>query len=143
MAQDCFADEIAIDFPSVDLAVERMREAFLGERLREEGGATGAGDGVVRREITLSRREAWDGLLAPIEVPIRNPCRRCSGHGGSWSEPCEECQGAGVRIEHHVVPVTVPRGVVDGARIRCRVSAPGAESVRVEVQIMIMNRVIE
>jgi hypothetical protein len=32
MSHDCFADEIAIDFPSVEPVVERMRDAFLGER---------------------------------------------------------------------------------------------------------------
>ena len=45
MPHECFADEIAIDFPNVELAVERMRDAFLGER---------AGDHlhvVVRREV--------------------------------------------------------------------------------------------
>ena len=33
MAHECFSDEIAIDFPSVGRVVERMRDAFLGERL--------------------------------------------------------------------------------------------------------------
>ena len=46
MSQDCFADEIAIDFPSVEPAVERMRDAFLGER---------ADDDVLRREVLVSR----------------------------------------------------------------------------------------
>ena len=32
MPHDCFADEIAIDFPSLEPAVERMRHAFLGTR---------------------------------------------------------------------------------------------------------------
>jgi hypothetical protein len=34
LGQDYFADEVAIDFPSVEAVVERMRETFLG---REEG----------------------------------------------------------------------------------------------------------
>ena len=49
MSHDCFADEIAIDFPSVEPVVERMRDAFLGER--EE-------DAVLRTELRVSRREA-------------------------------------------------------------------------------------
>jgi hypothetical protein len=44
MSQDCFADEIAIDFPSVEPAVERMRDAFLGERSGDDV------DVVLRRE---------------------------------------------------------------------------------------------
>ena len=137
MPQDCFADEIAIDFPSVDLAVERMRDAFLGERTGDDG------DVVLRREVLVSRREAWDGLVVPIEVPIRSLCRCCGGHGGTWSEPCADCHGAGTRLEAHCVRVTLPPGVADGARIRFRVSSPGAESVRVEIRIVITNRVIE
>jgi len=31
MSNECFADEIAIDFPSVGRVVERMRDAFLGQ----------------------------------------------------------------------------------------------------------------
>jgi hypothetical protein len=41
------------------------------------------------------------------------------------------------------VRVTLPPGVADGARIRFRVSSPGAESVRVEIRIAITNRVID
>ena len=128
MSHDCFADEIAIDFPSVEPAVERMRDAFLGER---------ADDGVLRTELRVSRREAFDGLVVPIEVPIRGTCRRCGGRGETWTEPCADCAGTGASLLHHPVRVSLPRGVVDGARIRFRVSSPGAASVRVEVRIAI------
>jgi hypothetical protein len=137
MSQDCFADEIAIDFPSVEPAVERMRDAFLGERPGDHG------DVMLRRKVLVSRREAWDGLVVPIEVPIRLLCRHCSGRGGTWSEPCADCHGTGTRLEAHSVRVTLPPGVADGARIRFRVSSPGADSVRVEIRIAITNRVIE
>jgi hypothetical protein len=137
MTHDCFADEIAIDFPSVEPAVERMRDAFLGER-------TGDGiDDVVRRDVQLSRREAWDGLVVPVDVPIRTLCRHCGGRGEIWTEPCHACLGAGATISRHLVRVTVPRGVSDGARFRFRVSSPGVDSVRVELRIAILNRVVE
>src|SRR4051812_16526732 len=99
MSHDCFADEIAIDFPSVELAVERMRYAFLGER---------ADDGVLRRELLVSRREAWDGLVVPIDVPIRGLCRPCGGRGETWTELCQACRGTGASLLHHSVRVTVP-----------------------------------
>jgi hypothetical protein len=137
MSQDCFADEIAIDFPSVEPAVERMRDAFLGERSGDDV------DVVLRREVLVSRREAWDGLVVPIEVPIRVLCRHCGGRGGTWSEPCADCHGTGTRLEHHSVRVTLPPGVADGARIRFRVSSPGADSVRVEIRITITNVIPE
>jgi hypothetical protein len=137
MSQDCFADEIAIDFPSVELAVERMRDAFLGERSGDDV------DVVLRREVLVSRREAWDGLVVPIEVPIRVLCRHCGGRGGTWSEPCADCHGTGARLEHHSVRVTLPPGVADGSRIRFRVSSPGSDSVRVEIRITITNVIPE
>jgi len=133
MPHDCFADEIAIDFPSVELAVERMRDAFLGE----------CEDDVLRREVLVSRREAWDGLVVPIEVPLRGLCRHCGGRGETWAELCTDCRGSGTWLQHHSVRVTLPPGVADGARIRFRVSSPGADSVRVEIRIAITNRVIE
>ena len=51
MSDEFFADEIAIDFPSVEPAVERMRDAFLGERQGIDV------DVVLRREVAVSRRE--------------------------------------------------------------------------------------
>jgi hypothetical protein len=134
MCRECFADEIAIDFPSVEPAVERMREAFLGER---------PDDDVLRRELAVSRREAWDGLVVPVDVPIRGLCRQCGGRGEVWTEPCDACRGTGALLLHHAVRVTLPPGVADGARFRFRVSSPGAESVRVEIRVAITNRVIE
>ena len=137
MSQNCFADEIAIDFPSVEPAVERMRDAFLGERP-----AVGT-DLVLRREVTMSRREAWDGLVVPIDVPIDALCRHCGGRGEVWTEPCAGCHGTGATLFHHAVRLAVPPGIADGACIRFRVSYPGAEPVRVEVRIAITNRVVE
>ena len=133
MSNDCFADEIAIDFPSLEPAVERMREAFLGEC---------PGDDVLRTALQVSSREAWDGLVVPIHVPIRDLCGHCGGRGETWAEPCGDCRGTGAVLVHRAVRLTLPRGVADGARFRFRVSSPGADSVRVEVRVLITNRVI-
>jgi hypothetical protein len=139
MFHDCFADEIAIDFPSVEPAVERMRDAFLGERSGADA------DDVLCREVFVSRREAWDGLVVPIAVPVRDVCRHCGGRGEVWTEPCGECGGSGGWLRRHVVRMTVPRGVADGARFRFRVSSSEGVPVRVEVRVAItsMNRVSE
>jgi hypothetical protein len=128
MPQDCFADEIAIDFPSVDAVIDRMRDAFLGER---------ADDDVLRTELRVSQREASDGLVVPIEVPIRGTCGDCGGRGETWTEVCAVCGGTGASLRRHPLRVTLPAGVADGARIRFRVSAPGVGSVRVEVTVTI------
>ena len=137
MPHECFADEIAIDFPSLEPAVERMRESFLGER-------TGAEiDDVVRLEVQVTRRDVRERTAVALEVPIRSVCRRCGGRGEVWTEPCDACGGAGVTVDQRIVRVPLPRGLADGGRFRVRVSSPGGDSVRLEIRIAIGNRVIE
>jgi len=114
--QECFADEIAIDFPSVDLVVDRMRDAFLGERADAD---------VVLTDVSLSREDAWRGVVMPVEVPIRGTCERCLGSGES--------------LIRYAVRLTVPARIADGARIRFRVVSPHAAPVRVEVRIAIRS----
>jgi hypothetical protein len=130
VSQDCFADEIAIDFPSVEPLVERVRDAFLGER---------ADGDTLTTELSLSRGEAFHGAVVPLEVPLRGTCRSCGGRGETWTEPCGACCGTGDSLVHHPVRVSVPAGVVNGARFRFRVSSPHAAPVRVEVKIAIRS----
>jgi hypothetical protein len=130
MLRECFADEIAIDFPSVDPVVERIRASFLGER---------ADAGVMRAEVVLSSREAIDGLIVPVEIPIHGTCPRCGGRGETWTERCTLCDGSGERLSLRVVRVTVPPRVADGTSVRFRVSAPDAPSVRVELRVAISS----
>jgi predicted RNA-binding Zn-ribbon protein involved in translation (DUF1610 family) len=128
MPNECFADEIAIDFPSVGHAVERMRHAFLGERDDDE---------ILSAEVCLSSREASGGLIVPLDVPVRGTCPACGGRGEVWTERCKGCRGTGDALFHHPVRLTLPAGVVDGARFRFRVKSPHAPSVRVEVRVAI------
>jgi hypothetical protein len=125
---ECFADEVAIDFPSVGHAVERIREAFLGE---SRDGDT------VTTELQLSSREASGGLVVPVAVSIRGACPTCGGRGESWTEPCDPCCGTGESLFRHLVRVSVPPGVPDGARLHVRVRSPHAAPVRVEVRVAI------
>jgi len=133
MPHDVFADEIAIDFPSVDCVVDRMRDAFLGEAADDR-----AAD-VVSTEVSLSRQEAWEGLVVPLEVPIRELCACCGGRGESWTEPCARCRGTGESLIHHPVRVSVPARVADGARFRFRLTSPHASPVRVELRVAIRS----
>ena len=127
---ECFADEIAIDFPSVGHVVDRMRDAFLGERADAD---------VVLTDVSLSREDAWRGVVMPVEVPIRGTCERCGGRGETWTEPCLDCCGTGEALIHYAVRLSVPARIADGARIRFRVSSPHAAPVRVEVRIAIRS----
>ena len=127
---ECFADEIAIDFPSVEHVVDRMRDAFLGERADAD---------LVLTEVSLSREDAWRGLVMSLAVPIRATCARCGGRGETWTEPCDRCAGTGGSLVHHPVRLAVPARVADGARIRFRLKSPDAVPVRVEVRVAIRS----
>jgi hypothetical protein len=132
MSQECFADEIAIDFPSVVGCVERMRDRFLGEDADRD---------VLCAEISLSRSEASKGRLVPLDVPVRATCAHCGGRGETWTEPCTRCGGSGESRLSHSVKVSVPRGVADGARLRFRIKTPDASAVRVELRVAIRSAV--
>ena len=130
MSHECFADEIAIDFPSVGRVVERMRDAFLGEPVDAD---------VLRAEVSLSPREACDGLVVSVDVPVRVTCPHCGGRGETWTEPCDHCRGTGASLLHHPVRVTVParrrrrRAVpLPGhvARTPCRSASKSASPIR-------------
>jgi DnaJ-class molecular chaperone len=128
MSHDCFADEIAIDFPSVDPLVERVRDAFLGER---------ADNDTVTAEVSLTAGEAFRGAVVPVEVQLRGTCPRCGGRGETWAEPCLACCGTGDALFRHSVKVSVPPRVAHGARVRFRISSPHAVSARVELRVVI------
>lgn len=128
--QDCFADETAIDFPSVDHVVDRIREAFFGEPPAAD---------VLSTELHLSTLEAREGLVVPLQVPLRRTCSACAGRGGTWTEACDPCCGTGESWFHHAVRVSVPAGVADGARFRFRVTLPQAAPVRVELRVAIRS----
>jgi hypothetical protein len=127
---ECFADEIAIDFPSVGRVVDRMRDAFLGEGEKSD---------VLHAEVSLSQREAFDGLVVPLSVPVPITCPHCGGRGETWTEPCHLCRGTGHSLCHHAVRVSVPPRVADGACLRFRIKPPDASSVRVEVRVAIRS----
>ena len=130
MTDECFADEIAIDFPSVGRVVARMRDAFLGER---------DDDDVLRADVSVSEREAFAGHVVSLEVPVRVTCPNCGGRGESWTEPCHLCRGTGESWFRHPVRVPLPPRVADGARLRFRLRSPDASSVRVELRVAIRS----
>src|SRR5579864_2112107 len=132
MVHDCFADEIAIDFPSVRPAVERMRDAFLGARDAD----------VLFAAVSLSPREAFDGHRVPLRIPVRVTWPTCGGRGETWTEACLRCDGTGDSFLHHAVTVSVPPRVADGARFRFRLRSADTSAVRVEVRIAIRSAAV-
>jgi hypothetical protein len=130
MSHECFADEIAIDFPSVGRVVERMRDAFLGEAVDRD---------VLRADVSLSQREAFAGLTVSVDVPVRLTCPQCGGRGETWTERCDLCDGTGHSTLRHPVRVSVPPRVPDGACFRFRVKSPDHSPVRVELRVAIRS----
>jgi hypothetical protein len=130
MTHECFADEIAIDFPSVGNVVDRMRTAFLGEHTDAD---------VLRAEVSLSQREAFAGHVVAVKVPVRITCPNCGGRGETWTEPCGLCLGTGESLFQQALRVTVPPRVADGACVRFRLKSPDAVSIRVELRVAIRS----
>lgn len=124
---DWLSDEIAIDFPSIDPLVDRMRASFFGPLL----------DSHVSAEIVLSPREAWLGAVVPLDVPVRDICPACGGRGERWFDLCDRCEGTGGAIVPRRVRLTVPAGVRDGTTFTVRVAPASAAATTVEVHIAI------
>ena len=123
-----FADEIAIDFPSVASVLDRMRDAFFGV----EPPVT-----TLSARIVITAREAFDGVTVPMDVPLRRTCPRCGGRGEVWTDGCETCDGLGEVSAAHSLNVRVPPRVREGARFRFSITPPGAPPTVVEVRIAV------
>jgi DnaJ-class molecular chaperone len=127
---DCFADEVAIDFPSVAHLVARVRRAFLAD-------APGERSDTVTAEICLSAEEAHRGAVVSVMVLLRATCPQCGGRGETWAEPCLACGGSGHSLVPRRLRVTVPPRIIDGSRFHFRIRAQHEASVHVEVRVAI------
>ncbi len=59
------------------------------------------------------------------QIMTTSPCAMCQGHGTIVADPCTECSGDGRVRTRRTIPVDVPAGVENGARLRM----PGAGEV--------------
>jgi len=125
-----FDDEIAIDFPSLHAAVDRMRACFVAASTEGHSRHLSA-------ELHLSPFEAFNGVTVPLDVPVRRLCTGCGGRGEVWSDPCDACDGSGEALGRHPVRLVVPPRVHDGDRFALSVSAPAAPPTRVEVRVVL------
>lgn len=123
----CFDDDVVIDFPSVAAAVDRIRRAFLADERPAP----------LKAAIRLSRREAAEGVVVPLELSVNGTCRRCGGRGESWTECCAGCLGSGSERLTHQVKVTVPAGVADGATVRITLTPRHDSPTAVEFRIVV------
>jgi molecular chaperone DnaJ len=126
---NCFADEVAIDFPSVSDLLDSMRHAFFGADALEELSA----------EVILTPLEAFQGTTVPMGIPVRQTCLQCGGRGETWQESCELCGGCGDLRTLHDVELRVPAGVRGGERFRFSVMPAGAPLTRVDIVISVRS----
>jgi len=127
---NCFADEIAIDFPSVERLIERVRDEFLGEP---------ADENLLTHDVELTVRDAALGTVVPFDVPFRVTCDVCGGRGEVWTDRCSPCAGSGEALRYQPVRLALPPGVEDGARLRFRVHPRDTAPIRVEVRVAIVR----
>jgi hypothetical protein len=120
----CFADEAAIDFPSVDAAIGRMRDSFLGHEER-----------CVQAMIALSSADAARGREVVVTLPVRRTCGACGGRGEIWNDACPTCLGCGDELDAHDVHVSVPAGVRHGTRMKLTINATHAAVTHLELRI--------
>jgi hypothetical protein len=123
----CFADEVVIDFPSVALAVDRIRRGFLADEPPARW----------KSVVCLTLAESRRGATVPLEVPVWLTCYQCGGRGESWAEPCRRCEGSGALLLHHVVQVTIPAGVLDGDRFHFSVAPRQHAPTRIELHVVV------
>jgi DnaJ-class molecular chaperone len=122
------SDEVAIDFPSLESLLDRIRHSFLGP---EEGPSE------LTAELLLTEEEAHAGLVVPLHVPVRRTCLACGGRGEVWLDRCSQCAGTGEAPGRHKVHLSVPPGIQDGARFRISLHPPYTVPATVEIRIAI------
>jgi hypothetical protein len=122
-----FGDEVAIDFPSMAPAVDRIRSAFTAPERSTPMSAS----------IHLSPYEARRGATLPLDVPVCCVCRTCGGRGESWAELCVQCAGTGSETVRHQVHVSVPAGVSNGALFRFTVAPRHHPATRIELHVRV------
>lgn len=123
----CFADEVALDFPSMTHALERIRHGLLGDERRS----------ALPTALRLSRSEATEGAVRPLHVPVRLTCRVCGGRGETWAAHCVRCEGSGIEVRRHEVQVSIPAGVSHGARFHFSVVPRHEVPTRIELRIVV------
>ncbi len=100
-------------------------EPFFGDwfALDLDLGFSGSPAGMPPRvEVILSPQEARSGARIPLEIPVRVPCNRCRGTGGTWLYPCTSCGGSGIIASVKTVSLDIPPGLSRDTSVNLTVS---------------------
>lgn len=118
-------DEVALDFPSVQPAVDRMCRGFVD---------ADAPMTRVSTAVVLPAADLLHGVRVPIRLDVPVVCESCGGRGEAWNEACPPCGGAGATRAGRYIVVRVPAGSVEGC-LCYRLSLPYGPPVRLDVHV--------
>jgi hypothetical protein len=121
-------DEVALDFPSGQQALDHARRDFAD---------TDAPSVHVAVEVPLTALEARRSARVPLAVHVPVLCDPCGGRGEGWGEPCSACEGAGTAVATRYVVVRVPANTVHGTTLRYRLALPYGPLVRLDVRLAV------
>jgi len=110
---------------AVPVAVSYHDTAWTGDHERASG------------EVLLSADEAAVGGTLPLDIPLRQRCRDCSGSGSAgmhWL--CGACDGEGTRPIRVPLALRIPPGLKDGSIFQVRLDDPVRVSIMLAVHIL-------
>ena len=88
-------------------------------------------------DLILSPREASDGGLFPITVPLVEPCP-CCGKSGFWGDFfCPQCRGYGRISTERGFSLSVPPHVKHGTEIKLSLEDIGLKRINLAVTVLI------
>lgn len=127
--------DIEDGFPIASTFVPRMQQEFFDGS--SHSNASGEHTGTQRTEVSLTVRQAREGVRVPFSLSVRCSCPVCGGRGEIWSDPCAVCDGSGGRMLSHQYDLRVPPDVRDGSCLRYSVSPPYAGKICIGVFIAV------
>lgn len=129
------AIDIGTDFESHSPAFEDFEEltyrTHRGKRRKSDGREH------LHVEIVLSRQEARDGGIIPLDVPVHNSCLMCKGRGETLGFFCLSCDGRGAVKDCRTLPVTIPPLVRSGSSFLYDLETLGLPEVLLHVDVSI------
>lgn len=100
--------DFAVHLPSFENLMDFLLGRFQGRAAPRSGGKEH-----LHVEIILSPREAAEGGVLPLEVPVLTECPRCEGGGRIGGFVCGLCDGTGGVESRRTLNVNIPPGVRD------------------------------
>ena len=108
--------DLEIEFEEAVLGCEReLNVQKLDTCDTCHGSGAEAGSGRVTCALCHGRGQV---VMARGIFSIQQTCPRCEGVGRMLEKPCRACRGQGRREKASKVPLRIPPGVPDGARVR-------------------------